>query len=387
MNLQREEREEEGEGEGELERARAFAREEVAVSAAFRDQGLRWDAGLFRRMGEAGLLGATIPVEDGGSGLGAADLGRLFEGFGEGARDAGLSLAWGRHTLGCAMPIAWFGDTAQRRRYLPALCRGEFLGTVAHAEAQTPGDRVGVRARAVRRGGGWTLSGSKSWVVNGPVADLFLITASTDIERGKDGISAFLIEKGTPGLVLSPPLQTLGMRSAGIGALTLDDCYVPAEQLLGAASIGLTGVVGRIQCWERALLGAAWVGALLALLEHCVAHARERHDLGRPLSRSQAVRARLAEMKIRHELCRRLASRAAWRLDHAPDQADRDAAAARLFIAESAARSTRDALSIFGAAGDTFAERLHRDAMVFEQMDGGADRLRSVIAGSLLGLG
>lgn len=373
--------------ESQFERARVFARDEVAVSAAFRDRESRWDPGLFSRMGAAGLLGATVPVEDGGSGLPAAALSQLLTGFGEGARDAGLALAWCKHTLGCAMPIAWFGDLAQRRRTLPALCRGESLGTVAHSEAQTEGDPVGIQTRATPRGGGFALRGSKTWVVNGAVADLFLITASTDPERGKDGISTFLVERGTPGLLPGPALQTLGMRSAGFATLTLDDCYVPARQLLGAASTGLTGVYARIQRWERALLGAAWLGAERALQEHCVAHAREGHGLGRRLSQSQSVRARLADMKIRHELCRCLSARAAWALDHAPERCDRDAAVAWLVVAQGAARTTHDALSILGPAGDPFVERLYRDAAVQEQMDGGMDRLRAIIAGSLLGLG
>ncbi len=370
-----------------VERARAFARGEAAVSAAFRDRESRWDAGLFRRMGEAGLLGATVPVADGGAGLGAAALSQLFEGFGEGGLDAGLSLSWAKHTLGCAMPLAWFGDAAQRASYLPALCRGESLGALAHAEAPAAGDPVGLRARALRRGGGFVLHGAKTWVVNAAVADLFLVTAATEPERGKEGVSAFLIERATPGLVVGPALQTLGMRGAGVATLTLGDCYVPASQLLGAESTGLTGTYARIQRWERALLGAAWVGATRALLGRAVAHARERHELGRPLAQSQAIRARLVEMKIRLELGSRLSARAAWLLERAPDKADREAASARLFIARSAAETTSDALSIFGVEGDAMAERLHRDAMVFERLDGGADRLRSVLAGALLGLG
>ncbi len=123
------------------------------------------------------------------------------------------------------------------------------------------------------------------------------------------------------------------------------------------------------------------------MLERVVAHVRERHDLGRRLSESQAIRARLADMKIRGELCQSLLARAAWALDHAPERSDRHAAVARLFIARGATFTTHEALSIFGAAGDPLAERLHRDALVFEQMDGGADRLRSVLAGALLGLG
>ncbi|MFO0589003.1 MAG: acyl-CoA dehydrogenase family protein [Polyangiaceae bacterium] len=369
------------------DRARAFAAEEVAVSATYRDHERRWDPGLFRRMGERGLLGATVPVEHGGSGLSAADLSQLLMAFGEGGTDAGLCLSWAAHTLGCAMPIAWFGDAAQRLCHLPALCRGEKVGAFAHAEPQIEGDRLGIGARAVRGGGGFVLNGEKTWVVNGAVADLFVVTARTDVERGKEGVSTFLIERATPGLRVSGPREIAGMRSAAVADITLRDCYVPSSALLGPEVAGWTQVVTRIVRWERALVGAAWVGVEGALLKHATARARERLDLGQPLSRSQAIRARLADLRIRHEHCKCILAQAAWAMDHDPETADRAAVTARLFIAKDAAQASRDALSIFGADGDPLAERIHRDALVFDQLSGGADRLRSVLAGSLFRLG
>lgn len=369
------------------ERARAFATEEVTASVAFRDRERNWDPKLFGRMGERGLLGATIPKEEGGAGLSAVDLTELMLGFGEGGRDAGLCLSWAAHTLGCAMSIAWFGDTEQRRRHLPALCRGESVGALAHAEPQMEGDRLGISAQAAPRAGGFLLNGQKTWVVNGAVADLFVVTARTDIERGKEGVSTFLIERGTPGLRVEAPRDLLGMRTAGVADITLSDCYVPASDLLGPERAGLTQVYTRVLRWERALLGAAWAGVGRALLDHATAHARERQDLGRPLSQSQAIRARLADMRIHQGLCESVLAHAAWSLERSPETSDRSAATARLLIAGGAARTTHDALSIFGAAGDPLTERLHRDALVFEQLDGGTDRLRSVLAGALFGLG
>jgi alkylation response protein AidB-like acyl-CoA dehydrogenase len=231
------------------------------------------------------------------------------------------------------------------------------------------------------------LHGVKTQVVNGPVADLFVITALTEPERGKEGISAFLVETGTPGLHLGPKLETFGMRSAPMADLHLEDCYVPEEQLMGPAAAGLTQIVRRVHRWERALSGSHWVGAQRALLDLCVAHARKHHEFGRSLKQSQALRSRLADAAIRLDLCRRLQARSAWLLDGPAARSDRDIASARLFLGRTVVQTTADALRVFGAEGHPVAQRMHRDATAFELLDGGTDQLRAVIAGSLLDLG
>jgi alkylation response protein AidB-like acyl-CoA dehydrogenase len=371
-------------------RARSFAEREIAGSVAARDRAARWDGALFRRMGDAGLLGAGFPRVHGGGELGALDVSHLLSGFGEGSGDAGLSLAWVAHAFGCGVPILRFGTEAQRRRYLPPLGLGEWIGGLAHAEPQTAGDPIGIQTRAEKRGDRWILRGQKTWVINGSVGQVFVVTAVTTPDRQKEGISTFLVEKGAVGLRIGRRIEVMGMRTATISELFFDDCEVPQGNLLGAEGSGLTHTYRLIQRWQRGLLLAPWIGLMRSLIEQTVAHTREQIQLGRPISHSQSIRATLADLKIRAELCARLQERAAWQLDRADLSADRDIAVARLFLAESVAQMTRDAAQIHGAQGaevDRLTERLARDAMVVGHVGEGSEILRSVIAGSLLHLG
>lgn len=371
-------------------RARAFAEQDIAGSVAARDRASRWDGDLFRRMGTAGLLGAGFPRSHGGGDLGALDVSHLLRGFGEGSGDAGLGLAWVTHAFGCGVPILRFGTEAQRRRYLPPLARGEWIGGLAHAEPQTANDPFGIQTRASRRGGRWILRGQKTWVVNGSVGHVFVVTAVTNPDRQKEGVSTFLVENDAPGLRIGRRIETAGMRTATIAELAFDDCELPEGNLLGAEGSGLTHTYRLIQRWQRGSLFAPWIGLLRSLLEQSIAHARERFQLGRPVAHFQSIRATLADMKIRYELCQRLQARAAWQLDRADISADRDLAVARLFLSESVARMTRDAAQIHGAQGvevGRLTERLARDAAVVGHLGEGSDILRSVIAGALLHLG
>lgn len=372
------------------ERARAFAAREIAPSVVVRDRESRWDGGLFRRMGAAGLLRAGFPLAYGGSDLRALPVAALQVGFGEGSGDAGLALAWWAHTFGAGVPVLRLGSEAQRRRFLPSLGTAESIGALAHAEPPGDPEPTGVRTRARRRGDRWILRGKKTWVVNGPVADLFLVTAVTDPQRGKDGVSAFLVEKSAPGLRIGRRIEPQGLRTATISEIEFDDCAVGEDSVLGAEGSGLTQTHRMILRWQRGCLFAPWIGLMRSLLERSVAHTREHAHLGRPLARSQSIRATLADMKIRHELCRSLQARSSSHLDDGDSRADRDLAVGRLVLAESVVQMTRDAMAIHGAEGlevDRLAERLHRDATVMAHMGEGSATLRSVIAGSLLGLG
>ncbi|MFT3772371.1 MAG: acyl-CoA dehydrogenase family protein [Minicystis sp.] len=372
------------------ERARAFAEREVLGSVGARDRESRWDGALFRRLGDAGLLGAVVPRALGGGDLCASDVSRMLIGFGEGAGDAGLALAWTAHSFGCAAPIQRFGTEAQRQRYLSPLARGEWVGAFAHREPEAAADPIGIRTRAEKRGGRWILRGSKTWVVNGSIGDVFVVTAVTDPLRRKEGISTFLVERDAPGLVRGRRTETLGMRTAVISEITFDDCEVPEDSLLGPEGSGLLDVCPLVRRWERACLLAPWIGFMRTLLDQSIREARERFQLGKPVGHFQSTRATLADMRIRIELCQRIQARAAWQLDRGDSAGDRDIAVACLLLTHSVAQVTQDALRIHGAHGlevDRLTERLYRDAAVIGSLGEGIDVLRSVIAGSLLDLG
>lgn len=360
------------------EQARALAEAHVEASVVDRELASTWDGALFRRLGAAGLLGLAVPREYGGAGATAQALCAAMAGFGAGGSDAGLALAWAAHTLGCMAPIARLGSEAQRRRHLPGLCTGERLGGWAHE------DDPDAPTRASRRAGGWRLDGRKVRVVNAPVAGLFVITAITGETR-----SAFLVERDAPGLSIGPRLATSGMRTATISQIVLEGCEVDEQALLGSEGAGVASC-RLVQRWERGCMLAPWLGLLRGALACSVTQARARREYGVLLAQSQSLRARLADLRIRLELCERLLARAAWQLDHQGEDADRDLAVARLFVGEGVQIIVREAAEICAPQALELGhplERLARDLPLVGLLGVRDDVLRSIIAGSLLGLG
>lgn len=358
--------------------------QEIAGTVVARDREARWDGALLRRLGAAGLLAA------GDAATPAAALCAALTGLGEGCGDGGLALAWGAHTLGCAVPIARLGSEAQRRRHLPGLHRGEQVGAWAHREAAVAGERTGVTTRARRRPGGWTLTGRKTWVVNGPVADVLIVTAVTDPSRGAAGVSSFIVERDAPGLAFGPRVASAGARTAEIAELVLDGCELGEHGLLADEGAGLTRTLRLVQRWERGCMLAPWLGILRAALARTVDFVGGALQFGEPLARSQAVRARLADMRIRLELCERLQARSAAQLDQGDEAGERELAAARLFIGAALAEVARDAASICGPEAQALGhplERLARDLPLAGLLGVSDDLLRSIVAGALLGLG
>lgn len=358
--------------------ARAIAATHAAPSVPIRDAEARWDAALFSAMGREGLLGAPLPEAHGGGGRGALTTALLHEGFGHGSEDMGLAIAWGAHTHRVSVPIAALGTEAQRARLLPALARGDIVGAIAH-------DASGIVAR--REGDAWVLEGACEGVVNGPIASLFLIAARTP--QSPSGRTVFLVDRATPHLHVGAPARMIGMRTALFGALTLSGIRLGDDSVLGAPLAGDAALaLGRR--WQRACLSAHWLGAMESAFERAVSCAKTRVDLGRPLARSQAARTTLADMRVRCEIARRLAYRAARAIDAADIDADKHAAMAALHIAAGAPLAARGAASIHGpdgASSDHPAARAQRDAAMIEVAWESVDHLRSMLGGALLGIG
>lgn len=374
--------------DGTRERGREFATRFVAESVESRDRDSHWDSALFRSMGDEGFLSACLPVAEGGEGFGAAAAVDLLRGFGEGAADMGLALAWSMHSFGCLSPLATFGGKIVRQKFVNGLSQGTIVGALAHEERFEASDRLGIRTRAHRSGSRWILEGTKTCVVNGPIADVFVVTAVTDPDRGKDGVSAFVVEKSMRGVQVGPTVNSFGLRTATISDLTLHRCEVSTDHVLGRQGTGLTDIHSSILRAERAALPAPWVGAMRRMLDQCITYVRSAHHFGRALCGSQQMRARIADLRIQYELCSRLLERSGWLLEHAESPgAARDLASARLFMTQSMRRMILEARFFFGVSGHSLVDRLSRDMAVFEQMGGGPDRLRPVIAGSLLNLG
>jgi alkylation response protein AidB-like acyl-CoA dehydrogenase len=311
-----------------------------------------------------GLLGLSIPKRYGGEGHGFLATARAAEAFGRGAPDMGLVFSAMAHLFACAMPIVEHGDEETRRAILPRLSSGEWVGANAITEEGAGSDATRLATKAEKAGADYVLTGEKCFVSNGPAADVFVVYAMSQPDLGYLGVSAFVVERGTPGLVIGEPFGKLGLDRCPASTLRLDGCVVPAGRRLGGEGQG-AAIFQAAMRWERTCLFAAYAGRIERLAELCADHARTRHQFGRPIGANQAISHRLARMRLRLEAARLLLWRACWRLDQ-NEPASADVAMAKLAISEAAAESAMDAVRIFGGDGiraDRGVERELRDAV------------------------
>jgi alkylation response protein AidB-like acyl-CoA dehydrogenase len=281
----------------------------------------------------------------------------------------------------CELPLVRFGSEEQKRRYLPRLCDGSIIAGHAMTEPDTGSDAFALKTSAVRQGAGWVLNGSKTFVTNGPVSDVFVVFASTDRKLGFAGLSAFLVERDTPGLTVAPPMSKMGVRTSPISEVFLADCEVGQESMLGSEGAGMA-IFNLAMRWERGLILAAAAGTMHRQLEQCLAYARERTQFGQPIGAFQAVSHRLVDMRLRLETARMMLYRFAGLLD-AGRATDLDAALAKLHLSECFVHSSLDALQVHGGYGyvtESGYEREVRDSLASRIYSGTSDMQRNVIA-------
>lgn len=354
---------------------------EVFGAAAGED---RYTSKDWRVLGELGLLGLCVPPRHGGSGLGALDTALSVEAFGRACPDTGLVFAASAHLFACLVPISRFGGERLTERLLPALCRGEMVAGNAMTEAGAGSDvsRLGVTAEEVP--GGFVLNGEKSFVSNGPAADVYVTYATTDADAGHLGITGFVVERDAQGLRVGEPFDKLGLRSCPAGTVTFEGCFVPADQVLGARGAGGT-VFQHSMGWERSCLFAGYVGLLDRLIDRCVEHARSRRQFGSRIGAFQAVANRIVEMKLRTESARMLLYRACWEMDQGTTSS-LHVALSKLAISEGAVASALDAVQVFGARGylrEHGIEVFLRDTVPSTIFSGTSDIQRLVVAREL----
>ncbi|MCE9672532.1 acyl-CoA dehydrogenase family protein [Myxococcus stipitatus] len=363
------------------ERARAYARAQLAGAVEAGD-GL--PRALWRRCGEFGFLGLSVPERYGGLGMDALTTARLMEALGRGCEDTGLVFSVGAHLFACVMPLLEGGSDGQKDRYLPRLCSGEWVGANAITEAEAGSDVFALKTRAAREGDGYVLDGTKSYVTNGPDADVFVVYAVTDASHGYMGLSAFLVEKGTPGLRVGRRFEKMGLTTSPIAPLYLEGCRVPASSRLGAEGQGAP-LFKRSMQWERACLFGAYVGVMERVLERTVDFARQRKQFKRAIGKNQAVSHRLADMKQRLDSARLLLYRACWLMDRG-QEAELEVSLAKLAISEAAVQCGLDAIQIHGGMGyvtETGIERVLRDAIPSTLFSGTSEIQRDIIANHL----
>jgi alkylation response protein AidB-like acyl-CoA dehydrogenase len=333
---------------------------------------------LFSRLCEMGLGGIPFPAEHGGGGADYATYAVVLEELAV----AGGALAGSLSVHGLPQLIlTLFGTDEQKRRYLPRLARGELLGAFALTEPETGSDAAAIATRAEAAGDGFSLSGSKAWITHSTVADLFVVFART----GEKEISAFLVEKGTPGFTPLPPEKKMGLRRSPTGGLSLSDVRVPAGALLGRPGDGLRIALTALDS-GRITIGALAVGLCRGAIEAALGYARSRKAFGRTLEKNDVVRARLSEMAARTEAAAALVRETA-RLRDAGHPFSAAAAAAKLVATDAALFVTAEAVQLCGATGvaeDFPAIHLFNDAKIAQIVEGANDVQRMVLARALL---
>lgn len=365
-----------------------FAAKVVEPGAHDRDVEGRFDRDVWDQAGSFGLLGLPIPEEYGGSGADIVTTCLALEALAEGGHDAGLGLSVGAHVTIGTVPIWLHGTEEQKRKYLPKLCTGEWIGAMAITEPEAGSDTASIKTRAKRDGGDWVINGSKIFITNGSIADTVIVIAVTDPEAGSgQGVSAFIVEKGTPGFEVARDLDKMGTRSSPLSLLHFDDCRVPSENLLGEEGLALWQVAFECFDWERTVMIASSIGGMRAGLDSAIAYAKERVAFGKPIAKHQAIQHKIAEMKAYYDAARLVLYKAAWlKQNDLPHQVE--ASVAKYFVAEASMRNAIEATQIFGGYGyikEYPVERSMRDAKLISIGGGTSEIQKMIIARTLLG--
>jgi alkylation response protein AidB-like acyl-CoA dehydrogenase len=358
-----------------------FARNRLSPGARERDRDGTFDRNLWNEAAEFGLAGLPIPEQWGGGGYDAVDTMLIVEALGRGCEDAGLVFSLCAHTFASAVPIWRSRSPYHQERYLTDIAAGRLICCNATTEPSAGSDVYALKAVARRVGKDYVLEGTKFFITNAPVADLFLVYASTSPERGFLGISAFLIPRDTPGLRVAPGDVKTGLRTSPWGTVYLEECVVPEESRVGPEGAGAM-LFRESMIWERGCLFAYYVGAMARSLDACVEHARQRRQFGASLASFQAVSHKLVDMRLRLEASRLLLLRAGD-LHRRGLRCEEAVAMSKLYIAEAAVQSGLDAIQIFGAAGvtaETGVDALLRDAIPSRIFSGTSEIQRAIIA-------
>ena len=358
---------------------RDFAERELAPHVGRWDEEHHFPVEAVLAMGELGLFGLVFPEEWGGGGGDFASLCVAIEEIGRIDQSLGITLSAGVG-LG-ANPIYRFGDDEQKQRWLPDLIAGRALGAFGLTEPGGGSDAGATATRARRDGDDWVIDGAKAFITNcgTPITSVITVTARTD-----DGISSFVIEAGTPGLVVEPAYRKLGWHASDTHGLALDGCRVPANHLLGQPGAGFRNFLSILDD-GRIAISALALGCARACLEQSVEYAKERHAFGRPIGTNQAIAFALADLAVAVENATNLTYKAAW-LREQGRPIGQAAAMAKLYSTEAAVSATRVATQVFGGAGfieETPVARFYRDAKILEIGEGTSEIQRLVLARGL----
>jgi len=364
---------------------REFAEDEIAPHVMEWDESSRFPSEILPKLAEMGLLGVIFPEECGGAGLGYIEYATVIE---ELARvDGSVGLFVAAHNSLCSNHVYKFGSEEQKRKYLIPLAQGKKLGAWSLTEPEAGSDAGGTRTTAVRDSKGWILNGSKTFTTNGTYADICVAMAVTDKSKDSHGISAFILEKGTPGFRPGKKENKLGMRASDTSEIIFTDCRIPGENLLGPEGEGFISSL-KILDGGRISIAALGLGMAQGALEAATRYAKERKQFNQPIADFQAIQFKLADMATQVEAARLLVYQAAWLADQKNVRFTREASMAKYFAGEVAVHVASECVQIHGGYGfikDYPAEKYYRDSKLCTIGEGTSEIQKLVIARQLLG--
>jgi len=363
-----------------------FAKAELNRVYADREKRSEFNHEGWKKCAGMGIQGLPVPERYGGMGIDALTTIGVLESLGYGCKDNGLTFSINAHMWTLEIPLLNFGTEAQKGRYLPGLCSGDLIGANAMSEPGSGSDAYSLTTTAEKRGDRYVLNGSKVFVTNGPIADLFIVYATVDRSKGANGVSAFLVEKGAAGLSYGANAEKMGLKTSPMCELFFDSCEVPEDNRLGREGAG-KNLFTDSMTWERSCILAGAVGAMQRILETCISYANERRQFGQPIGKFQLIASKIVDMKIRLETSRALLYRAGW-LKSKGKSIFLEAAIAKLHISESWMQTAQDAIQIHGGYGymaEYEIERELRDS-VASRLYSGTSEIQRLIIAPLMGL-
>jgi len=363
---------------------RAFAQQEIAPRAAQIDASDQFPMDLWRKMGDLGVLGITVPEAYGGADMGYVAHMVAMEEISRASASVGLS--YGAHSNLCVNQIKRNGSEAQRQKYLPKLISGEHVGALAMSEPGAGSDVISMKLKAEDKGGYYLLNGSKFWITNGPDADILVVYAKTEPELGARGVTAFLVEKGMKGFSVAQKLDKLGMRGSHTGELVFQDVEVPADNILGTLNGGAKVLMSGLD-YERAVLAAGPVGIMQSVMDNIVPYIHDRKQFGQSIGEFQLIQGKVADMYTVLQAGRAYLYTVGKNLDALGSehvrQVRKDCASVILWCAEKATWMAGEGIQIFGGNGyinEYPLGRLWRDAKLYE-IGAGTSEIRRMLIG------
>jgi L-prolyl-PCP dehydrogenase len=335
----------------------------------------------WQRCAEFGIQGLPLPKQYGGLEQDITTCVAVMDGMGYACRDSGLLFSLNSHIWTCEIPILEFGSDAQKEKYLPGMAAGKIIGGHAMTEPDSGSDAYSLKTTAVADGNDYVLNGSKTFISNAPIADVVLVFATTNKDRGWAGVTGFLVDTDNPGIQIGKPLDKVGIKTSPTGEITFVDCRIPKSAVLGKPGQG-SAIFNAEMEWERSCLFACHVGAMRHQLEICTNYARDRKQFGESIGSFQAISHKLADMRVRLELAELVLHKVAW-LKSQGKRAQLESAIAKLYVSESYLASSLDAVQIHGGYGfmsEYELDRDVRDALGGRIYSGTSEIQRNIIA-------